>query len=107
LNQIATCVMNSWLSSLVCGLYLSVALFVGVVHHHEDHDHGHDCCPTQEHKDCAACAWQLNAITDVPATAPLVIACVLETPIQVFNFVSYTAPSFSFSPSRAPPATPA
>jgi hypothetical protein len=91
--------MNSWLSSVVCGLYLSVALFFGVVHHHE-----HAKCPIHDHEDCAACVWQLNAITDVPNVVPLVVACVLSTPVQIFDFVSYAAPSFSFSLSRAPPA---
>ncbi|HVM60920.1 MAG TPA: hypothetical protein VMV72_08640 [Verrucomicrobiae bacterium] len=90
--------MNSWLQSVVCGVYLSVTLFFGIDHHHE-----HAKYPIRGHEDCAACVWQLNAIADVPAVAPLVVACVLETPVQVFDFVSYAAPSFSFSPSRAPP----
>jgi hypothetical protein len=80
-------------------MYLTVALFFGVLHEHHDHD----SCPAGEHKDCAACQWQLNAITDVPTVAPLIFGCVLETRHQVFEVVSYTAPSFSFSPSRAPP----
>lgn len=85
---------------VVCLLYLSVALFFGVVHHH--HDEG-QC---EHHDDCAACQWQLNAITDVPAVVPLIFGCILETPLQAFDFTSYSAPSFSFSPSRAPPVTP-
>ena len=93
--------MKSWLSSVVCATYLSVALFFGVVHHHHDHDG----CPVQEHKDCAACAWQLNAVTDVPNVVPLIFGSVLETPPQVFDFTSYSALSFSFSFSRAPPVT--
>jgi hypothetical protein len=84
-------------TSVVCLLYLSVALFFGVVHHH--HDEG----KCEHHDDCAACAWQLNAITDAPNVVPLIFGCVLETPHQVFEVVSYSAPSFSFSPSRAPP----
>jgi hypothetical protein len=80
-------------------LYLSVALFVGEVHHHE-----HERCPVGDHEDCAACQWQLNAVTDVPTTVPLVFGCLQETPLQVYDFISYSAPSFSFSPSRAPPA---
>ena len=88
-------------TSVVCLLYLSVALFFGVVHHH--HDEG-QC---EHHDDCAACQWQLNAITDVPTVVPLIFGCVLETPLQTFDFTSYSAPSFSFSPSRAPPVTPA
>jgi|HubBroStandDraft_3_1064219.scaffolds.fasta_scaffold480505_2 hypothetical protein len=84
---------------LVCLLYLSVALVIGQVHHHE-----HEKCPDGDHDDCAACQWQLNAVTDVPNIVPLIFGCLLETPVQVFDFTSYTAPSFSFSPSRAPPA---
>ena len=99
--QIAGCVMKSRLTTVAVGLlYLSVALVFGVVHHHE-----HATCPTHEHKDCAACAWQLNAVTDVPNVLPLIFACVLETPLPVFDFTSYSALSFSFSPSRAPPVT--
>jgi hypothetical protein len=104
LVQIHDWLMNHWLSSVVCGLYVSMALFFGVMHDHRDHDHCHDSCPAQEHKDCAACAWQLNAVTDVPNVLPLIFASVLETRVESFDFTSYLAPSFSFSPSRAPPA---
>jgi hypothetical protein len=98
--QIPDGVMKSRITtSVVCLLYLSVALVFGVLHEHHDHD----SCPDGDHKDCAACQWQLNAITDVPTVVPLILGCVLETPHQVFEVVSYSAPSFSFSPSRAPP----
>jgi hypothetical protein len=90
-------------TAVVSLLYLSVALVFGVVHHHHDDDCDHDGCPVGEHKDCAACQWQLNAVTDVPTVVPLISPCVLETPLQTFDFISYSAPSFSFSPSRAPP----
>jgi len=86
-------------TAVVSLLYLSVALVFGVLHEHHDHD----SCPADEHKDCAACQWQLNAVTDVPTVVPLIVPCVLETPLQTFDFISYSAPSFSFSPSRAPP----
>ena len=93
--------MKSRFTTVVfCLLYLSVALFVGEVHHHE-HERG----PVGEHEDCAACQWQLNAVTDVPITVPLILGCLQETPLQVYDFISYSAPSFSFSPSRAPPAS--
>jgi hypothetical protein len=84
---------------VVCLLYLSMALVIGQIHHHE-----HEKCPDGDHDDCAACQWQLNAVTDVPTTVPLIFGCLLETPVQIFDFISYTAPLFSFSPSRAPPA---
>src|SRR5712691_1078829 len=86
---------------VVCLLYLSVALAIGVVHHHE---HEHDQCPAGEHDDCSACQWQLSAVTDVPNVLPLIFGSVLEPPLQAFDFISYSALSFSFSPSRAPPA---
>ena len=80
-------------------MYMSMALFFGVMH-----DHCHDACPGQEHKDCVACAWQLNAVTDVPNVLPLLFAPILETRVAIFDCNSYLAPSFSFSPSRDPPA---
>jgi len=82
-------------------LYLSVALVFGVVHHHE-----HDS-PLGDHHDCAACQWQIAAVTDVPLTAPLIVTWVIETPWPVFDVVLPSARSFAFSPSRAPPVTPA
>ena len=100
--------MKSRFATVVVGLvYLSMALVFGVVHHHHDDDGccDHDSCPIDDHKDCAACAWQLNAVTDVPNVVPLIFGCILETPLEVFGFTSYSAPSFSFSQSRAPPAT--
>ena len=87
------------ITAVVCGVFWSVTQYFGVVHHHE-----HDRCPFQEHKDCAACEWQINAVTDVPCAVPLLVGPVLERPLEVFDFTSYTAPSFSFSLSRAPPA---
>jgi hypothetical protein len=84
---------------IVLLVYLSVAVVFGTVHHH----HTQDCGRGQ--KDCAACDWQLNAVTDVPTTVPLIFGCLQETPLQIFDFVSYSAPLFSYSLSRAPPAT--
>ena len=95
--------MKSWLSAVVLGLYLNVALYFGVVHHHHDDGCDRDGCPVGEHKDCMACQWQFNAVTVVPTVVPLIVPSVLETPLQTFDFISYSASSFSFSPSRAPP----
>lgn len=78
-------------------VYLGVAVVFGTVHHHHIQTVG------RGQKDCAACEWQLNAVTDVPAVVPLVFGCVVETPLQIFEVASYSALSFSFSPSRAPP----
>jgi hypothetical protein len=85
-------------TTIVCVLYLSVALFFGVVHHH------HDVGQWGHHDDCAACAWQLKAAADVPIVVPPLFTCAVETPLQGFDLTSYSAPSFSFSLSRAPPA---
>jgi uncharacterized protein HemY len=81
-------------------VYLSVAIVFGAVHQHRTQN-------VRGQRDCAACEWQLNAVTDVPTIVPLVFGCLQETPLQVFEAVSYAARSFSFSPSRAPPAAPA
>ena len=86
---------------VVCLLYLSVALVFGVVHHHE-----HDS-PLGDHHDCAACQWQIAAVTDVPCVAPLTFGCVLETPLVFFESKPSQTPTYSFSASRAPPVTPA
>ena len=79
-------------------VYLSVAVVFGTVHHHHSQNIG------RGQKDCVACEWQLNAVTDVPNVVPLIFGCVVETPLQIFGFTSYSAPSFFFSRSRAPPA---
>jgi len=88
-------------TALVCLPYLSVALVFGVVHHHE-----HDS-PLGDHHDCAACAWHINAVTDVPLTTPLVVSWVIETPWPVFDVTVFAVSSLAFSLSRAPPVTPA
>ncbi len=78
-----------------------MALVFGVVHHHQ-----HDG-PLGDHHDCAACQWQIAAVTDVPCVALLTFGCVLETPLVFFESTPSHTPSYSFSPSRAPPVTPA
>lgn len=88
-------------TAVVSLLYLSVALFFGVVHHH--HDEGQ----LGDHHDCAACAWAVNAVADTPQVPVFTVHWLAENPLPVFEVVSYSAPSFSFSPSRAPPVTPA
>jgi hypothetical protein len=94
--------MKSWVTTaVVCLLYLSVALVFGVVHHH------HDDGQLGDHHDCAACAWAINAVADAPQVPVFAFRWVSENPPRVFEVVSHSAPSFSFSPSRAPPVTPA
>jgi len=84
-------------TAVVLLVYFCVSLFVGVTHQHQTQN-------VRGQKTCLACEWQLNAVTDVPTVAPLVFGCLQETPAPVFKFTSYSAFSFSFSPSRAPPA---
>jgi hypothetical protein len=86
---------------LVLLLYLSVALVLGVVHHHE-----HKPGPSH-HDDCAACVWQLSATTDVPLTfvplffTPCVRAASAAKSVAI-------PPLFAVATaSRAPPASPA
>jgi hypothetical protein len=101
-HQISVGVMkHRFTNVVVCLLYLSVALVFGVVHHH------HNDGPLGDHHDCAACAWHLNAAADVPWVAPITFGCVLETALLLFEAAPLHTPTYSFSPSRAPPVTPA
>jgi len=84
---------------IVCLMYLSVVLVIGVVHHH------HDDGPLGNHSDCAACAWAVNAISDAPQVPQFVFGCTIEIPLRILDVQPYLAQSFSFSASRAPPAT--
>ena len=89
-------------TAMVCLPYLSVALVVGVVHHHE-----HDS-PLGDHHDCAACAWHINAVTDVPLIPRLVFGSVIENPVVLLlDGTPHSAVSFAFCLGRAPPAIPA
>jgi hypothetical protein len=87
------------ISIVVCQLYVMVVMAFGIVHQHQ-----RIWDPTHRQNDCAACAWQLYAVTDVPNVAPFIFGCVLENPRQVFQAISHFSPTFSYSPSRAPPA---
>jgi hypothetical protein len=95
----STCVHMKYRFTTVVVLlvYLCVSLVIGAVHQHHTQN-------VRGQRDCAACEWQLNAVMDVPNIVPLISGCVVETPLPIFEFTSYSAPSFSFSPSRAPPA---
>jgi len=82
----------------VCWLYVSVALLTGLLRH--DHAHG-TACP---HKDCAACALQINLVADVPVVSvPVVVGhAVAIIPSPVESFFSPVAFSLSTA-TRAPP----
>jgi len=82
----------------VCWLYVSVALLTGLL----QHDHAHRSAGP--HKDCAACALQINQITDVPVVSVPVLAgqtvAVTVAPSEsVFSAVFFALATAS----RAPP----
>ena len=87
------------LTIVVCQFYVMVVMAFGIIHQHQ-----RIWDPTHRQNDCAACAWQLYAVTDVPNVAPFIFGCVLEHPLQVFQAISHSSPTVSYSPSRAPPA---
>jgi hypothetical protein len=91
---------RSFLSSLVCLLYLSVALVVGVIHNH----HPRVYRPGRSN-DCAACQWQLLAKTDVPlsAVAPVVPGVVVLPSRLIQASEPAESPFCSATASRAPP----
>jgi len=76
-------------------LYVSVAVWVGVVHHHE---HG-----TDHPDECAACVWQLHAVADLPITTTSIEVWLVETPLPHSVTASLPAQFVPTSASRAPP----
>jgi hypothetical protein len=95
-------VTKSRVMAVVVGLlYLSVTLVFGIVHHHQ-----HDSS-LSDHPDCAACAWHVAGVTDVPLVRPLVFGPVVERPFLPADSTPHSAASFVFYLCRAPPVTPA
>ncbi len=84
---------------VVCQLYVMVVMAFGIVHQHQ-----RIWDPTHRQNNCTACAWQLYAVSDVPNVTPVIIGCVLEHPLPMFQAISHSSPTVSYSPSRAPPA---
>jgi flagellar biosynthesis protein FlhB len=87
----------TWVVSL---LYLSVALYFGVVHHHEDQ------CGLNEPDHCGACQWAMAVTSDVPVAVALVVVALAFTdaPPEVSDFrlqVDFAAATAS----RAPPVS--
>ena len=86
------------ISVLVCLTYVSVALTLGVLH---DHSHngsgaGHSC---------AACAWQIGAVADVPVVGTHSAIVLVESVVPHRESVPLP-PVFSRAcASRAPPHT--
>jgi hypothetical protein len=89
----------TWVVSL---LYLSVALYFGVVHHHEDK------CGLNEPDHCSACQWAMAVTSDVPVVVILLVAALVfadaQPRIDHFHPLAVFAAATA---SRAPPASPA
>jgi hypothetical protein len=87
------------ISIIVCQFYVMVVMAFGIIHQHQ-----RIWDPAHRQNDCAACAWQLYAVTDVPNVTPFIFGRVLENPLPVFQAISHSSPTISYSQSRAPPA---
>jgi hypothetical protein len=87
---------------VVSFLYLSVVLYFGVVHHHEDK------CGLNEPDHCGACQWSMAVTSDVPVVVILLIVALVfvdaQPRIDHFQLLAIFAAATA---SRAPPASPA
>jgi hypothetical protein len=88
-----------WVVSL---LYLSVVVYFGVVHHHEDQ------CGLNEPDHCGACQWASAVTSDVPVVVIVLIVALVFVDAQpraeYFHLVAVFAAATA---SRAPPVSPA
>jgi hypothetical protein len=79
-------------------LYLSVAVYFGVVHHHEDK------CGLNEPDHCGACQWTMAVTSDVPVAIALVaIALAFTDALPLINHFHLLADFAAATASRAPP----
>ncbi len=87
----------TWVVSL---LYLSVVVYFGVVHHHEEQ------CGLTEPDHCGACQWAAAVVSDVPvAIALVVIALVFTDPPPQVEYFRLPAKFAAATASRAPPSS--
>jgi len=86
-------------TAVLCALYFSVAVVIGVLHHHE---HG----GLNDNHQCPACAWQLSGVADTPAEplVPCLLSIVVATVMPSFR-APVPAALFLPTASRAPPET--
>ena len=88
-------------TTFVLLLYLTVALVLGVVHHHDQQlaaGHGNDC---------AACVWHVTGNSDAPVvTTPISFVVRWLTP-HVVQSVPVICDFIPATASRAPPLSPA
>jgi hypothetical protein len=82
---------------LVTLAYLGVVTWIGLIHHHEE-----SACDSDQ---CAACIWQIQAVTDTPAVATAVQVHSIETLVASPTTASVPAQFVPTSASRAPPET--
>ncbi len=86
-------------AAIVGLLYLSVAVVFGMIHDH------HDTSGLHSAHECAACAWHIAIVTDVPMVeVPAVVAQTLTLPVLPAQSVFVPAVFSLASASRAPPA---
>ena len=77
-------------------LYCAVLICIGGLHNH--HNHG----PLQQ-QDCAACAYLVNAVTDVSVPVVHVVTEAVTYTPDLPAIVVIVAPVFCTTASRAPP----
>jgi hypothetical protein len=79
---------------LLCVLYVAVACGFGLLHDH------HDSAAKQH---CAACAWLINAVADVPVTVTTVSTNTLTTDSLAVQSAVLAGTFLLSASSRAPP----
>jgi hypothetical protein len=88
---------------LVCLLYVSVALFFGMVHDHESHSGPYPALTNPDH--CAACEWQMKAISGVPVVMVSILVAFFVITDAPQNADHFRLPAYfaAATASRAPP----
>jgi hypothetical protein len=86
------------LTAFLCVLYVAVACGFGLLHDHHDGN-------AKQH--CAACAWLIKAVSDVPVTVTPVSITALTTDSPVVQSALLISALFLPASSRAPPLAPA
>src|SRR5947209_2582019 len=81
-------------TALLCVLYIAVACCFGLLHNHHAGDAQHHC---------VACAWLVNAVTDVPVAAVHALTEFIECQHPVRKSLVVVVAFFLPTSSRAPP----
>jgi hypothetical protein len=93
-RQIPAVKLTRLLATLLCVLYVAVACGFGLLHDHHDGN-------AKQH--CVACAWLINAVSDVPVTVTPVSITALTTDSPVAQSALLISALFLPASSRAPP----